>query len=87
MKAKNLIKKIFILLLIWLFTWLFSSCNYSKKEIKTNTNTKIENVSKGSNNKKEDKKSFWNIKNTNISNYWGWSAQWWKKTKENPLGI
>jgi hypothetical protein len=44
MKAKNTIKKISIFTLFIIITWLFSSCDYSKKDnTKTkNTNTSIE---------------------------------------------
>jgi PBP1b-binding outer membrane lipoprotein LpoB len=71
---KNLIKKIISIFIILIITWLFSSCNYTKKENKNKTKTNTSIVDKKST-EKEAKKSMWKIKDANISKHWAWSAR------------
>jgi len=77
---KNLIKKIISIFIILIITWLFSSCNYTKKENKNKN--EISSVDKKTEKKATTAtKTMWKIKDANISNHWAWSAKWWKIVK------
>ena len=102
MKAKNKIKNIFVILLLIIMIWLFTSCEYKKedtktKEITTNSEKKSEKKIESGNFKKakeweeiitvESSIWTWIIENANISPNWGGSVKGWTKTWTNPLNL
>ncbi len=98
MQAKNTIKKLFIISLLLIITWLFTSCDYKEEDTKTKeitTNSEKETESGNFKKIKEGEEIItvessiwtWTIENTNISPNWGGSAKGWTETWKNPLNL